>query len=93
MKFKIIKKYGGHESYEFKLVLYRRQYFLWDYMALELFYKGGNETEDELIRKLIQSAKEIESKRDFEFAIIDKETNLRVGWTGIYDINRINKNG
>jgi len=37
--------------------------------------------------------KEIESKRDFEFAIIDKETNLHVGWTGIYDFDRINKNG
>ena len=37
--------------------------------------------------------KEIEKKRDFEFAIIDKETKLHVGWAGIYEIDRISKNG
>jgi len=37
--------------------------------------------------------KEVENKSDFEFAIIDKKTKLHVGWTGIYEIDRINKNG
>jgi ribosomal-protein-alanine N-acetyltransferase len=36
--------------------------------------------------------KDHNSKHDFEFAIIDLKTNLYVGWAGIYDIDRINKN-
>ena len=36
--------------------------------------------------------KDCKSKHDFEFAIIDLKTNLHVGWAGIYDIDRINKN-
>ena len=41
----------------------------------------------------IEISKEIEKKHDFEFAIIDKETKLHVGWAGIYEIDRISKNG
>lgn len=37
--------------------------------------------------------KEHVSKHDFEFVIIDLKTNLHVGWAGIYDVDRINKNG
>ncbi len=37
--------------------------------------------------------KEVENKSDFEFAIIDKKTKLHVGWAGIYEVDRINKNG
>jgi len=37
--------------------------------------------------------KEIDSKCNFEFSITDKKTNEYVGWAGIYEIDRICKNG
>ena len=62
MKFKIVKQDGGHHRYEFALWLYVRDNFMWMAEAGEYFYKGGEESEEELIFKLIDHAKKIESK-------------------------------
>ena len=46
------------------------------------------------IEKMIEEIKkEKDYKQDFEFAIIDKKTESHIGWAGIYEIDRINKNG
>jgi len=44
------------------------------------------------IEKMKEEIKK-EIKQDFEFAIIEKKTDFHIGWAGIYEIDRINKNG
>jgi len=64
MKFRIKKIHTPGKDWEFKLNLEKWNLFLlgWLWEDTEYFYSGGNQTQEELIKNLIDKAKAIESK-------------------------------